>query len=137
MPTKERYARMTDYEKEMTALSRKSWYEMNKEYCRQKAREYYQENKERIKENARLLYQNDSVIREYTKIRGMKAYRKKHPEIKRVRIRKNGEQWPPKTCPYCKKEFIPSGQRPEQIFCSSLCYAKKRGYLNLPQYKNC
>jgi hypothetical protein len=130
MPTKERYASMSPFQKEMIRLQSKTYYEMNKEEIRRKAKEKYQENKEIIRENARIRYNTDPVYRKTVIEQAMKRYRKKNPEIKHVRRK----EFPPKKCPNCGKEFIPKPQ-PDKTFCSHKCFFENKGWRNLKQYQ--
>jgi hypothetical protein len=128
MPTAERYAKMTEEQKEAERQRSRDYAKKDKGAAQKR---YYQKHKKEISEINHFVYL-DNPQKEID--RAMKYYRQKHPEIKSVRVRKKGEQWSPKTCPNCKKVFTPHPQHKNQIYCSSLCYAQKTGYLNLPQY---
>ena len=129
MPNAERYARDKEYyldkNKEYRTKNPENW----KDICH---RSYVKHKKERL-ELAHVTYL-ENIEKENS--RAMAYYRKKHPIVLRIRKRKKGEQWPPKTCPTCENVFVPAGENPNQIYCSSLCFYKKKGYLNLQQYKN-
>jgi hypothetical protein len=130
MPTAERYAKMTEEQKEIERQRGREYYQKDKG---QAQRRFYQKHKKEILEIAHFVYL-DNPQKEID--RNMKYYRQKHPVVQLIRERKKGEQWPPKVCPNCGKTFVPHPQHKNQIYCSSYCAAKKVGYLNLPQYKS-
>ena len=124
MPTKEIYEKNKEYYKEYART--------HKEEQRFYSKRYYQKHREKVRELAHFSYMDN---RQKEIDRSMEYYRKKHPVVKSVRLRKNGEQWPPKTCLNCNNSFIPRSTHKYQKYCSTKCYANHKGYLNLPQYK--
>jgi (p)ppGpp synthase/HD superfamily hydrolase len=129
MPTAERYAKMTEKQKEAERERGKQYYYANLERSKDIAhRSYIKHQKERL-EAAHFQY-IDNPQKEIE--RTMKYYRKKNSIIHHIRERKNGELWAPKVCLNCKKLFIPNSKK--QIYCTQKCFAENKGYKNLPQH---
>ena len=130
MPTKERYAKMSEKQKQ---AYRDYAHERYKKTGGADQKRYAEKHREELREIAYFEYHENPKVKNQSIKRAMKSYRKRNPVVKRLRLRRKGELFPPKTCPCCNKAFTPNHK--EQIYCSSKCFAEHKGYLNLPQYK--
>ena len=133
MPTAERWARMTEEQRQVERERGRTYYYANPERSKDIAhRSYMKHQKERL-EAAHFAYL-DNPEKEIK--RAMLYYRKKHPEVLVVRKRLKGIQPPQIVCSYCGKSFATKSSYfdGKQEFCSQRCFALGKGFKNLGEF---